>query len=637
MKIKAFDVETRGVQTGYALQPFRAEAGDAWLTMFATADERGEDGFVFNYADPDIRRIEMVARLGKFLTECAETKTTIAAWNAPFDAAWAIALGLRELVYANKWIDGQLLWKHLTQAPEWSAPAKSSYGLKAAVAEFYPDEAGYETDIDFNTDDPEEIQRLFEYNKKDAMFTHRLVLKFFSELNEKQKRNALFEAACIPMVAESIVEGVRINLDAATELEAKLIDDANLAFVKLKLATTDESVTPDVLASPTKLRHLLYDTWGLKPPKMTRKGADSTDRDALNTLADTDPRAALLNDYREAKNNCTKFATGAINSVNYNGDGFSRPLARIYGTYTGRMSYTASTLRGKDKCATGIPLHQWKRAPEFREIVQAPEGYTLLEFDFSGQEFRWMAVLTNDDTMLKLCADGEDAHAYMGGRVANIPYSEMLRRKELKDKEVLDFRQLGKVANLSLQYRTSAATLRNVSRVSYGLRMTEMEAKAIHATYRTAYPGVVQYWKRQAQLVSSTGWVETVAGRQINVGTPDTWRRWNEKTDQVDDWTWASESTSINFPIQGTGADQKYLALAVLKNYLPQVDGRFYFELHDGLFVVVPDRYVGKAVEDIRNMLSNLPYKQAWGVDLPIKFPVDAKSGKSWGQLKEIK
>jgi hypothetical protein len=44
-----------------------------------------------------------------------------------------------------------------------------------------------------------------------------------------------------------------------------------------------------------------------------------------------------------------------------------------------------------------------------------------------------------------------------------------------------------------------------------------------------------------------------------------------------------------------------------------------------------------EALPKIKHLLSNLPYKKAWGVDLPVSFPVDAKWGKNWGDLKEVK
>ena len=73
--------------------------------------------------------------------------------------------------------------------------------------------------------------------------------------------------------------------------------------------------------------------------------------------------------------------------------------------------------------------------------------------------------------------------------------------------------------------------------------------------------------------------------------------------------------------------------MAVARNLLPKFSGHLYFELHDGLFFIFPESKTVGASEMFLDKLSNLPYKQAWGVDLPIKFPVSAKIGTSWGDL----
>lgn len=253
-----------------------------------------------------------------------------------------------------------------------------------------------------------------------------------------------------------------------------------------------------------------------------------------------------------------------------------------------------------------------------------------------------MAVMSDDRKMLELCQPGEDAHGYMGGRIGSVSYEDMQMLLSNGDKQAEDLRQLGKVANLSLQYRTSAKTLVRVARVQYGLTITQREADAIHGTYLTSYTNVPEYWRNQINTVKDQGWVETITGRRIHVGFEDDWFRLVPKKDNPQEYVeidnqWKATSTSINFPIQGSGADQKYLALAILKNLLPKYDGRFYFELHDGIFLIVPDDKAEKALHEIRHALSNLPYRQAWGVNLPIQFPVDAKIGKSWGQLVEVK
>lgn len=624
MKLTSFDVETRGVLQEYALQPFRVRTGQAWLTMCAMASK--DDGAV-SIVKPTREQLKA------WLDTCKARGLTICGWNIAFDMAWLVAMGLREEVYANKWVDGMVLWRHLVSSPKFTGLEPIKMGLKAAVAQFLPAFANYADDIDFATDDPEEFLKLIQYNKSDAVFTLWLCVMFLKQLTPQQIRTIKIEAACLPMVAETYVEGICINVPASQALEKTLTDTANLAMVKLKL-NSSEDIDPSVLASPTKLRKLLYEDWGLRAPKYTEKGAASTDRDALSLLADADPRASLLNEYREATNNRTKFATGAIVSAEYNGDGRSRPSARVFGAYTGRVTYSSKIGRGKAERPTGVPIHQWKRATDFRDQIDAPEGYELLEFDFAGQEFRWMAVMSRDPTMLKLCEPGEDAHAFMGSRIRGFDYRMMCDHLHGEEWASTDsralakqFRQLGKVANLSLQYRTSAMTLRRVSRVSHGVQISDTEARAIHATYLSTYPGVKKYWKHQIRIAREMGYIETVSGRRIQVGREYEW---------TDETVWGRESAAINSPIQGSGAEQKYLALAVLKDYLPRVDGRFYMELHDGIFIVVPQQHSDKAVVEIKELLSNLPYKKAWGVDLPVQFPVDAKRGLSWGQLKEV-
>ena len=85
------------------------------------------------------------------------------------------------------------------------------------------------------------------------------------------------------------------------------------------------------------------------------------------------------------------------------------------------------------------------------------------------------------------------------------------------------------------------------------------------------------------------------------------------------------------------GAEQKYLALLYLVRELPKFHGFFYYELHDGLYTIIPNDLVADAVPVLKHGLSNLPYKKAFGIDLSVPFPVDAKTGPSWGELQEWK
>lgn len=177
------------------------------------------------------------------------------------------------------------------------------------------------------------------------------------------------------------------------------------------------------------------------------------------------------------------------------------------------------------------------------------------------------------------------------------------------------------------QYRIGKPKFQTTARVQYGLVLTEAEASHYHDTYHRTYPGVKKYWRRQIRLAKIDGRVQTFAGRTLDMNT---------------DWTdqsrvWMYESAAINFPIQGTGADQKFLAIAALKAHCRKYNARFYFELHDGIYYIVPTHCAMKFAEQGQKILNNLPYGKAWGYEPPIPLPWDVKmSDKSWGDMEEV-
>jgi DNA polymerase-1 len=621
-KFIAFDFETSGEKSEYALQPWRVAQGKAWATSLAVVRKQGSELIVTGGLSPTVEMMR------EFLQDAIDNKRTIVGWNTVFDIQWLIAYGLYDLVMQCRWLDGMLLWRHYFIEPEYDTtrPNKKSYGLKTCVSETLPQFAGYEENVDFHSTDASSLKKLHDYNVRDTMFTLRLARHWYKQLEPRQLRAALIEAQCLPLVAKANLDGMVVDTLAAHELQANLTAIAQDRLIAL----APHGVTESVVRSPVQLSKLLFDEWKLPVHKentsaKTGKVSRSTDKEVLHELAFVDPRAKQLREYREALNNKTKFADTPLASVEYNGDGRTRPAAIVFGTYSGRLTYASKQGKNKDERQTGFALHQEKRGAEFRSIIVPPDGYTLVEFDASGQEFRWMAIASNDPVMLDLCSPGEDAHSYMGAKITRVDYRDMIKRVHAGEKEAKAGRQLGKVANLSLQYRTSAPKLRSVARVQYGLPMELNQARNIHQTYQQAYRRVPAYWERQIDQTKRLGYVETFAGRRVQVRG-----NWEGKNG------WSMGSTSINYRIQGTGADQKYLAMAVIKSYLVSINAYFAWDLHDGIYLYVPDNMVEKAIVDLRKMLDNLPYEKAWGFTPPIPLPWDCKTGKSWGNLKEV-
>lgn len=637
-KIVAADLETSGRRSEFALQPWRFLNGEAWVTS-GSVMRVGPNGFAPVMSQLFPSKDQLLAALQKV----HDDGCTVLGWNIAYDIGVLMALGddIADLCMRIRWLDGMLIERHYDIEPEYEFQTakhkKKSYALKtdparpevgSAMARWLPHVPPYHTGVKFHSTDPADLARLQRYNDEDNVYTWVITKMIWERLTEQQRRAALIEAEALPLVAQGNLKGLVIDQLTCRHLGAKLDLDAAARLHEL----APEGMTEQIVRSPIQLAQLMFDRWQLPVLKLNKSKVEgkedsrSTDKEVLHELAFIDVRAKKVKQYREALNAKSKFADSVLESVAYNGDGRTHPIARLFGTYTGRMTVASKQGKGKDACPIGFALHQMKREKEFRESVTVEDGYDIVEFDAAGQEFRWMAVASGDTTMLNLCMPGEDAHTFMGAQIVGMRYETMLGLVHAEDATAGQNRYLGKFANLSLQYRTSARKLRSKARVDYDIPLEMPEAQRIHATYQRSYPGVPTYWDRQIHLVRGLGYVETFAGNRIQV-----------KGDWEGNWGWSMGSTAINARIQGTGAQQKHLAMMVLKDYLRQVGGRFMFDLHDGLYMAVPSAIREKAVVEMKRMLDNLPYQAAWGFTPPIPMPWDCKVGKAWGRLKEVK
>lgn len=627
-----FDVETSGSPHDYALQPWRVAQGTAWVTSIVAHDPVRKVGFDARFDLEDVR-----PAMDAMLRHAIAVDATIVGWNVTFDVQWLLAYGFDHLVSKVKWLDGMLLWKHAVLEPERavSASKRFTFGLKECVAALWPSAAGYETDVDFHSVDPGVLASLHAYNHKDVLFTLAAARHWWGKLSPRQRNVALIEADAIYPIARANLEGMRVDTLAAAGLGAHLRDVIRSGLDRLVAVGGDETV----LASPAKLQSLLFDEWGLNSAKTTTSGGRSTDAEVLEKLALDDDRVRAVLDVRQSKNRMTKFVEAPINAAAYNGDGKGRPQAKLFGTVTSRLTYSSSqkgTVPGKrpgttkqGKLPTGWAQHQMPRDERYRGLILAPEGYHLVEFDAAGQEFRWMACEADDSTMLRLCAPGEDAHAFMGAQIAHIEYAALRADVHSEDDEVRKLakprRQLGKVGNLSCQYRTSAPTLRVVAATNYGVDLSAREAEMIVQTYRRSYPGVPLYWARQIAFGRRHGYVENLAGRRV-------WLKGN----WIGRGAWDLESSAINWPIQSIGAEQKFLALRDTARIVRSFDAAFAWDLHDGIYFYVPSTNTDKFMREMKGALDHLDYEKAWGYKPKIPMPFDAKVGPSWGLLREV-
>ncbi len=615
--IYGLDYETKSVAggNGYALQPFRYRNG-AVCTSVAVQGVHEDETYFSGLLGPDYFATPEQDALARKLIE---TNEIMCGWNLAFDLAWAFermpdmyTVGLRGL--HNRVLDVQVLCRILDNQ---EAPPKGYYGLKKAVERFIPEFAGYGQGIDFRVED----ERLRHYNRLDAMLTARLAIRFLNEANDKQIKLARIVSNAAISFAYSNTKDGGIPISPERALVYMTTRDAEAA------ALLDEfGLTHEILKSPQKLKkHFLNNG---HPVESTDKRFLARDdapivRDAITA------RGAIIAS--------KKYGEGPIQCAEYIGEPKAYPSSRPFGTYTGRVTYTANqedsvpyTLKNgetrfrKKKFPVGIAIQQWPRKADARDIICAPKGTLLIELDFQAQESRLLADISKDPTLLKIFHEGKDFHCYMGAAIVNSDYESFLAAYKAGDKAAKQARQLGKVANLSLGYRTGAARLRQVAYTDHGIDMSVEEAKHYHLLFRRLYPSVQWYWGNAIQTAKVNGFAESRGGRRIKLNFSD------PKTE------YSAEQTAINFPIQATGADMKFAAIDAVQLHLAEYGARYVMDLHDALFFLAPKARAEEFARKLMALIDGLDYTRLFGWTPAVALPVETKIGPSWGSLKGL-
>ena len=128
-------------------------------------------------------------------------------------------------------------------------------------------------------------------------------------------------------------------------------------------------------------------------------------------------------------------------------DGFVRASYLQLGAESGRMSCIKPNNQ------------QIPRDTEFRQCVEAPDGWLLVDADFGQMELRLAAAVAQDEKMTKAFQAGEDLHTVTAEAIGCS-------------------RQIAKSANFGLLYGSGAKGLRNYA-ASSGVTMTVEAAATI--------------------------------------------------------------------------------------------------------------------------------------------------------------
>jgi DNA polymerase I-like protein with 3'-5' exonuclease and polymerase domains len=612
--MNTLDLETGSerFESHYGLEPWRARHGTAWITSISIYHE-----------DNSHIHVEMPTR--DQLIEILEKYEGQEVWahNGLFDIAWLIASiqkdrygRIPKCIRNIKWRDSMLLAKWIINGQK-AARNFYSYALVNICADALRDDPDVQKFLDFKSQDviTADSQYWNLRGQLDVLWTFKLIQKILPRLAPTQITGFFVESKCLVPVANSWIMGLKIDKARLIRLGEELdADDRRIS--------AECGISSSVVTSPKQLGGLLFGKLGLKSFKNTPTGNPSTDEESLKSIAydlklSGNELSKTVDKIMEMKYNSTvrsKYVGTTLKALERTGDGYVYPIPRLFGTDTGRFTYSNQTVPG---VKVSLAAHQMPRTEKrVREAVVAPDHLWLSEWDAAGQESRLMCLHSQDPVMLDIFWNNKNFHSMTGCSIIGHPYEDFQRKVDAEVAEFVEYRQMGKLANLSCNYRISGPALSAQAFNKYDMVLSIATGYQLVNTFKSKYEGVPKYWTKAILMAQHDGYAASSADRRFH----------------IDDWSrrWPAEQTALSHPIQGSGAEHKLIAIATV--YDQNEDALFQMDLHDGLFYLVPNESTHMEVGRIMNSIN---YDGLWSkMPTNIKLPFDGKFGRSFRDVK---
>ena len=321
----------------------------------------------------------------------------------------------------------------------------------------------------------------------------------------------------------------------------------------------------------------------------TPKGADgknSASRQALRSYAaDHEVIQTYLNWKRAEKRR--QMITSIEEKMDK--DGFVRASYMQLGADTGRMSCIKPNNQ------------QIPRDNTFRQCVESPEGWTLVDADFSQMELRLAAMLANDVRMIEAFKAEEDLHTVTADAIG------------------CD-RQIAKSANFGLLYGSGAKGLRNYAGAS-GITMTEERAAEIRKDWLGTFQGIAAWQQTSSKDADKS---EHDPWPEVRVPVSNMRRFLKGDLNRL--------TVRCNTPIQGAGAAILKCALGNLWPLVLEAGEdtvKIAAAVHDEILLLVRDSEAEHWASVLKETMESAEAK--WLGEIPSL--AETSIGKTWGEV----
>ena len=348
---------------------------------------------------------------------------------------------------------------------------------------------------------------------------------------------------------------------------------------------------PFNLGSPKQIGEILFTKQGLPVVKKTASGAPSTDEEVLEKLAEDYPLPARLLEHRglaKLKSTYTDKLPLMVNAT----------TGRVHTNYAQAVAVTGR-LSSNEPNLQNIPVRT-AEGRRVREAFIAPPGHVIVSADYSQIELRIMAHLSEDESLLRAFAEGQDVHRATASEIFGTPVDQVSSEQ----------RRYAKVINFGLIYGMSAFGLAS------NLGIERSAAAAYIERYFQRYPGVKRYMDETRASAKALGYVQTLFGRRIYLP---------EINGGSGPRKAGAERQAINAPMQGTAADLIKLAMVEVQKAL-DLEAKaslIIMQVHDELVLQVPQA-------ELDWVRTQVPALMASVAQLRVPLLAEVGAGPNW-------
>lgn len=412
---------------------------------------------------------------------------------------------------------------------------------------------------------------------------------------DKRKDNLVdLEDEILSTVVEMEQSGVKVD----TDLLADYLNRVNEKILLLKQEIFKNAGHEFNINSPKQVGDVIYSEKNLPAFRKTKTGSFSTNEQSLRALKGIDPIINNILSYRELEKLKTTYIESLPTYVK--SDGRIHAVFDQFGAVSGRFSSRNPNLQN-------IPAEEVEGI-NIRSSFISAEDSLLIAFDYSQQELRVLAAMSQEEEMIKAFNSGTDIHKITAAELFNKNYDEVTKEE----------RSIGKTVNFSVIYGISAFAL------SERMEIERSKADEFIKKYFNKYKKVDEFMRSSMQTFESAHFSETILGRvRENKGI-----QFANKIQKS-----AINRELFNFIIQGSAADIMKVAMQKVEPILKKYPVSITMQIHDEFLFEYrtenpQEPNLLKFIQEVKDAMNT-------SLNIGVNYKVDASFGRSWGNMSD--